>query len=129
MTRRPPRSTRTDTLFPYTTLFRSLDHEPRDHAEADHVAAGVRLDHAAQCVEDLLRSRSRHASPFAFLIRRIRNGGGAPVVRTAETAFDDRYQIAHESQTAPHFQPLPRPSSEDRAHATHPISRSGRAST
>src|SRR3546814_865877 len=31
MIRRPPRSTRTDTLFPYTTLFRSL----RDlHAEA-----------------------------------------------------------------------------------------------
>src|SRR3546814_10991989 len=26
MVRRPPRSTRTDTLFPYTTLFRSLDH-------------------------------------------------------------------------------------------------------
>src|SRR3546814_4042025 len=25
MIRRPPRSTRTDTLFPYTTLFRSLD--------------------------------------------------------------------------------------------------------
>src|SRR3546814_18999699 len=25
MTRRPPRSTRTDTLFPYTTLCRSLD--------------------------------------------------------------------------------------------------------
>src|SRR3546814_20063956 len=25
MTRRPPRSTRTDTRFPYTTLFRSLD--------------------------------------------------------------------------------------------------------
>src|SRR3546814_18580186 len=27
MIRRPPRSTRTDTLFPYTTLFRSRDHE------------------------------------------------------------------------------------------------------
>src|SRR3546814_2391478 len=26
MIRRPPRSTRTDTLFPYTTLFRSVDH-------------------------------------------------------------------------------------------------------
>src|SRR3546814_15643800 len=25
MIRRPPRSTRTDTLFPYTTLFRSMD--------------------------------------------------------------------------------------------------------
>src|SRR3546814_2889082 len=29
MIRRPPRSTRTDTLFPYTTLFRS--HEERAH--------------------------------------------------------------------------------------------------
>src|SRR3546814_10212558 len=31
MIRRPPRSTRTDTLFPYTTLFRSLgrDHQRR----------------------------------------------------------------------------------------------------
>src|SRR3546814_19298795 len=27
MIRRPPRSTRTDTLFPYTTLFRSPDHQ------------------------------------------------------------------------------------------------------
>src|SRR3546814_13962297 len=34
--RRPPRSTRTDTLFPYTTLFRSLvahEAEPRDLSE------------------------------------------------------------------------------------------------
>src|SRR3546814_15187582 len=29
MIRRPPRSTRTDTLFPYTTLFRSADPEIR----------------------------------------------------------------------------------------------------
>src|SRR3546814_5493408 len=28
MIRRPPRSTRTDTLFPYTTLFRSRRHQP-----------------------------------------------------------------------------------------------------
>src|SRR3546814_17483652 len=28
MIRRPPRSTRTDTLFPYTTLFRSTGGEP-----------------------------------------------------------------------------------------------------
>src|SRR3546814_8352945 len=27
MIRRPPRSTRTDTLFPYTTLFRSAEHD------------------------------------------------------------------------------------------------------
>src|SRR3546814_16513724 len=30
MIRRPPRSTRTDTLFPYTTLFRSPDEEEQD---------------------------------------------------------------------------------------------------
>src|SRR3546814_15002655 len=36
MIRRPPRSTRTDTLFPYTTLFRSrvLPHPDRAGAEA-----------------------------------------------------------------------------------------------
>src|SRR3546814_10561820 len=36
MIRRPPRSTRTDTLFPYTTLFRSGDHH---HARRRRVAA------------------------------------------------------------------------------------------
>src|SRR3546814_13638238 len=39
MLRRPPRSTRTDTLFPYTTLFRSirakLHRPPRDALRAD----------------------------------------------------------------------------------------------
>src|SRR3546814_4782882 len=37
MLRRPPRSTRTDTLFPYTTLFRSDGRYPLDGA----LAAGV----------------------------------------------------------------------------------------
>src|SRR3546814_9399859 len=32
MIRRPPRSTRTDTLFPYTTLFRSILAQPVDLA-------------------------------------------------------------------------------------------------
>src|SRR3546814_11664675 len=34
MIRRPPRSTRTDTLFPYTTLFRSSSHA---HARIDRI--------------------------------------------------------------------------------------------
>src|SRR3546814_8460370 len=60
MIRRPPRSTRTDTLFPYTTLFRSarlllragaarrcqrLQHRPRgylDGGEPGHEVAGRR---------------------------------------------------------------------------------------
>src|SRR3546814_13244161 len=38
MIRRPPRSTRTDTLFPYTTLFRSQDQmaEPERILELSH---------------------------------------------------------------------------------------------
>src|SRR3546814_2926192 len=44
MIRRPPRSTRTDTLFPYTTLFRSrFLRQPREqHAIADQMAAEQR---------------------------------------------------------------------------------------
>src|SRR3546814_12018745 len=38
MIRRPPRSTRTDTLFPYTTLFRSVDVRNEAH---EVVVAGV----------------------------------------------------------------------------------------
>src|SRR3546814_6622816 len=34
MLRQPPRSTRTDTLFPYTTLFRSADHIAHDDTHA-----------------------------------------------------------------------------------------------
>src|SRR3546814_3209465 len=40
MIRRPPRSTRTDTLFPYTTLFRSV--------EPEFVLARLGLDRLAQ---------------------------------------------------------------------------------
>src|SRR3546814_9476560 len=54
MFRRPPRSTRTDTLFPYTTLFRSDQHVRRRHAVgAEHAGGfhllvdGVRADLAA----------------------------------------------------------------------------------
>src|SRR3546814_5796686 len=35
MIRRPPRSTRTDTLFPYTTLFRSMEADAFDHVRIE----------------------------------------------------------------------------------------------
>src|SRR3546814_10705934 len=48
MIRRPPRSTRTDPLFPYTTLFRSV-HEKRDlRVEIDR--AGVDIERAYEHV-------------------------------------------------------------------------------
>src|SRR3546814_13787015 len=44
MIRRPPISTRTDTLFPYTTLFRSLHHEGGDAARP-RLGIGLGVDH------------------------------------------------------------------------------------
>src|SRR3546814_8588628 len=59
MIRRPPRSTRTDTLFPYTTLFRSPFAAKFDaHEEAPRIEIGILL-----AVEDeavALREQPRH---------------------------------------------------------------------
>src|SRR3546814_10682154 len=44
MIRRPPRSTRTDTLFPYTTLFRSEHHDRLVVAHLVGEGLGDRLD-------------------------------------------------------------------------------------
>src|SRR3546814_2510001 len=57
MIRPPPRSTRTDTLFPYTTLFRSLaaDHDMREPGRepvAGIVAHRPLFGGDAQCIGD-----------------------------------------------------------------------------
>src|SRR3546814_2241041 len=49
MIRRPPRSTRTDTLFPYTTLFRSAQGAFRHHlCQTERPADGRYLHHRSQ---------------------------------------------------------------------------------
>src|SRR3546814_994993 len=73
MIRRPPRSTLTDTLFPYTTLFRSLDHDVvgqlRQRAafvqHALEVDGGdLRADRAGNDVADLLQHFEEVAAAF-----------------------------------------------------------------
>src|SRR3546814_6961574 len=66
MIRRPPRSTRTDTLFPYTTLFRSPQtrrthdrghgrRQPRGRRKtADHVHRGRSEEHTSE-LQSLMR--------------------------------------------------------------------------
>src|SRR3546814_13880040 len=58
MSRRPPRSTRTDTLFPYTTLVRSLYEDPNAYCPTGHQlkqwlfgGASIKVDHALFDVE------------------------------------------------------------------------------
>src|SRR3546814_3108663 len=74
MIRRPPRSTRTDTLFPYTTLFRShpLQPGPAGHAHGDRDDVpddGPRLRRARL---PALRVEVQRAE------RRLTQGGAAP---------------------------------------------------
>src|SRR3546814_898637 len=78
MIRRPPRSTRTDTLVPYTTLFRShlaaVDHvllavPHRARLDRRGVEAGVRLGHAEAGL--LLALDQRHQPAPLLLVRAV----------------------------------------------------------
>src|SRR3546814_13362929 len=65
MIRRPPRSTRTDTLFPYTTLFRSRL-EARQEAADVLLAVEPRLEQAAARITEILDElvAKRHPRPI-----------------------------------------------------------------
>src|SRR3546814_2355455 len=70
MIRRPPRSTRTDTLFPYTTLFRS--HPCGDHLRPFDMAGGDRGRHRNMLRPDGAYSGVRseeHTSGLQSLMR------------------------------------------------------------
>src|SRR3546814_18804963 len=53
MLRRPPRSTRTDTLFPYTTLFRSAGNTNDSSSKVDAGGADAYFDNAANNGEQI----------------------------------------------------------------------------
>src|SRR3546814_11645626 len=92
MLRLPPRSTRTDTLFPYTTLFRSIRHVLLDSRGRDFGVDGGKPDRAAddqdkQGDEDRGKRRPAppgrgesvtHAAPFAPARRSLYSPGGMP---------------------------------------------------
>src|SRR3546814_13426631 len=90
MIRRPPRSTRTDTLFPYTTLFRS-----RQQRGAG-AARGARLPRPRSGRRRALLSSRRHARPRRRRLhhrhghrhRRRRADGPAPPPRPAARSLD-----------------------------------------
>src|SRR3546814_17760684 len=69
MIRRPPRSTRTDTLFPYTTLFRSRLDDPQHLVASDQCGRMLRT---AQQGPEALRASAVEA---AFTERRRGEAG------------------------------------------------------
>src|SRR3546814_8810368 len=71
MIRRPPRSTRTDTLFPYTTLFRSVD-ALRPLGEARQPAAlADGADAVAPAAQDLVRITLMAHIPDQDIVGRV----------------------------------------------------------
>src|SRR3546814_7180728 len=71
MIRRPPRSTRTDTLFPYTTLFRSVRRPAGGGGQHPRHRAALRL---------LPRGRQPHPAALCDRRRAQREGGAARAV-------------------------------------------------
>src|SRR3546814_8961093 len=87
MIRRPPRSTRTDTLFPYTTLFRSL--RPRQPRRAAGTAVHAGGAHGVD--EAVVRGRvaGEHRGPAGVAFGRcLRDGMGESVHGAAGASGD-----------------------------------------
>src|SRR3546814_15061423 len=61
MIRRPPRSTRTDTLFPYTTLFRSALTEAKDYGGQAYTSARLLTRGHAQWTHAFVEVRAKLA--------------------------------------------------------------------
>src|SRR3546814_14052250 len=109
MIRRPPRSTRTDTLFPYTTLVRSKTASPTHHAldeprlrqpqplqrgavEQPRLAGLVQVHRVDAGAGRLLAERARivgaeHHAPGAAGVEQVlpRDRAGCPGVRKGRT--------------------------------------------
>src|SRR3546814_19398536 len=102
MIRRPPRSTRTDTLFPYTTLFRSID-EDRAGSRGRNVI--TRLEAVGEFLLDLEQVRRDFRHLVGRLGRRFRRclgflvGGADQVVKglvSRRTGVLERLELAVE---------------------------------
>src|SRR3546814_1009647 len=98
MIRRPPRPTRTDTLFPYTTLFRSLPDQLLRFAGLDQDTVGVVVDVARHAHGRVIHVRhvvahsrrrhhaTRHHGHHLLLVLRM-HGGGSQVELMQELSF------------------------------------------
>src|SRR3546814_9759531 len=69
MIRRPPRSTRTDTLCPYTTLFRSSTESARCTPNCRKTASNTRSLPASAPVCDCTARSEEHTSELQSLMR------------------------------------------------------------
>src|SRR3546814_13219682 len=98
MVRRPPRSTRTDTLFPYTTLFRScIAHIARRFHGADRLAprkrGGKRVHQFGKSLISTVFAYQDFEIPICGCLQRAKTAMN--VGQVAETDNDDEIGRAH----------------------------------
>src|SRR3546814_20665205 len=91
MIRRPPRSTRTDTLFPYTTLFRSL-------AELAEEIGGLAVRCDITDVGDLAALADAAVARFAHLDIALNATGWGLLKPFLETTKEDIERIRSEER-------------------------------
>src|SRR3546814_5252254 len=90
MIRRPPRSTRTDTLFPYTTLFRSAGRHRDDHGCRGEVGLGVDVEADGEHVvgpDDEADETDRH------------HGVGHAEIAEHRLARESRHDVADDAES------------------------------
>src|SRR3546814_18638751 len=94
MIRRPPRSTRTDTLFPYTTLFRSRHGDRGAHPE---LSAGFLLQRGRaerRIGRAFVGLRLDRADVVRRVLQRDSQGLGAVAVEVADLALGRSLELA-----------------------------------
>src|SRR3546814_9327800 len=96
MIRRPPRSTRTDTLFPYTTLFRSYVVPLRVEIEAERMAAALGALQLRLPRND--EAEARHA--FNALVGRGHHGGIGNLVDVERQRAEGAHGVRSEEHTS-----------------------------
>src|SRR3546814_17673861 len=93
MMRRPPRSTRTDTLFPYPTLFRSTESLGRSHRAK---IGKTRLQYCIDLMREMLQLPATHrigivpgSDTGAFEMAMLTMLGARPVTTLAWESFGE----------------------------------------
>src|SRR3546814_6037081 len=97
MIRRPPRSTRTDTLFPYTTLCRSQLHEKLDALDALAEDAPERADAAVAI--NATRAELARVQGRVPMINAVVDGNAVAQIIAAWTGIPVGQMVSDEIQT------------------------------
>src|SRR3546814_6951918 len=99
MIRRPPRSTRTDTLFPYTTLFRSQGHSARYRTYQERLRETVmtaRINYLEPPVADTGAAKAFYGAAFGWSFTDF----GPTYAATTSGDTDIGFQAAATGKTA-----------------------------